>query len=158
MTDVKLKAQTCQFYTLRGSMIRHRIVLDVWSQRVRERLLREDDLGKVVEICQAAEVTEYCFYPRHFVTARQMSTTIEGATTQSINQCRRTRRTSLIPTSTSVPVVTRHMRLVHVRFLINHAMRAVSRDISHVCADRNRRCDMCHVTNLLIQQSCLLGL
>ena len=60
MTDLKLKAQTCQFDTLRDSMIRDRIVLGVWSQRVRERLLREDDLdlGKAVKICQAAEVTE----------------------------------------------------------------------------------------------------
>ena len=60
VTDLKLKAQTCQFDTLRDSMIRDRIVLGVWSQRVRERLLREDglDLGKAVKICQAAEVTE----------------------------------------------------------------------------------------------------
>ena len=60
VTDVKLKAQTCQFDTLRDSMIRDRIVLGVWSQRVRERLLREDDLdlGKAVKICQASEVTE----------------------------------------------------------------------------------------------------
>ena len=60
VTDLKLKAQTCQFDNLRDSMIRDRIVLGVRSQRVRERLLREDDLdlGKAIKICQAAEVTE----------------------------------------------------------------------------------------------------
>ena len=58
VTDSKLKAQTCQFDNLRDNMIRDRIVLGIWSQRVRERLLREDDLGKAVKICQAAEVTE----------------------------------------------------------------------------------------------------
>ena len=59
VTDLKLKAQTCQFDTLRDSMIRDRIVLGAWGQRVRERLLRDYlDLGKAVKICQAAEVTE----------------------------------------------------------------------------------------------------
>ena len=60
VTDLKLKAQTCQFDNLRDSMIRDRIVLGVRSERVRERLLREDDLdlGKAIKICQAAEVTE----------------------------------------------------------------------------------------------------
>ena len=60
VTDLKLKAQTCQFDILRDNMIRDRIVLGVRSQPVRERLLREDDLdlGKAIKICQAAEVTE----------------------------------------------------------------------------------------------------
>ena len=60
VTDLNLKAQTCQFDNLRDSMLRDRIVLGVRSQRVRERLLREDDLehGKAIKICQAAEVTE----------------------------------------------------------------------------------------------------
>ena len=58
--DLKLKALTCQFEVLRDSMIRDRIVLGVTSQRVRGRLLREDNLNvsKAVEICQAAEATE----------------------------------------------------------------------------------------------------
>ena len=56
MTDLKLKAQTCQFDTLMYIMFRDRLVLGIWSQRARER----DDLylGKAVKICQAAEVTE----------------------------------------------------------------------------------------------------
>ena len=41
-------------------MIRNRLVLGVSSQRVRERLLRQEDLDldKAVKICQAAEATE----------------------------------------------------------------------------------------------------
>ena len=38
-----LKAKTCEFLTLRDSLIKYRIVLGIISQRVRERLLREDD-------------------------------------------------------------------------------------------------------------------
>ena len=55
VTDLKLKAQTCQFDNLRDSMIRDRIVLGIWSQRVRERLLTEydHDFGKSVNIYRA---------------------------------------------------------------------------------------------------------
>ena len=66
-------------------MIRDRIVLDVWSQRVREPLLREDeddpDLGKAVQICQATEVNERqieTLSQKCIVTARQVSTTTQG--------------------------------------------------------------------------------
>ena len=60
VADLKLKAQTCQFDNLRDSMIRDRLVLGVSSQRVRDRLLRQEDLDldKAVKICQAAEATE----------------------------------------------------------------------------------------------------
>ena len=60
VADLKLKAQTCQFDNLRDSMIRDRLVLGVSSQRVRKRLLRQEDLGldKAVKICQAAEAIE----------------------------------------------------------------------------------------------------
>ena len=42
------------------SIIRDRIVLGIASQRVRERLLREDNLNlaNAVQICQAAEATQ----------------------------------------------------------------------------------------------------
>ena len=55
-----LKAKTCEFIALRDSLIKDRIVLGIISQRVRERLLREDDLTlqKAMQICQAAEATE----------------------------------------------------------------------------------------------------
>ena len=60
VTDLKLKAQTCQFENLKDSMIRDRLVLGVTNTRVRERLLREENLNleKAVKICQAAEATE----------------------------------------------------------------------------------------------------
>ena len=163
VTDLKLKAQTCQFDTLRDSMIRDRIVLGVWSQRVRERLLREDDLdlGKAVKICQAAEVTERQIETLsqkfsdgeanvHYNRGRHNPKHKPVPTTQWVQWYRRTRSTSLRPISPSVAVVTLHMRLVHVRLLINRAMHAVSRDISRACADRNRRCDTCHVTNRVV--------
>ena len=60
VTDLMLKAKTCEFLTLRDSLIRDRIVLGIISQRVRECLLHEDDLTlqKAMQICQAAEATE----------------------------------------------------------------------------------------------------
>ena len=58
--DLKLKAKTCAFGDMSDSMIRDRIVLGIASQRVRERLLREDNLNlaNAVKICQAAEATQ----------------------------------------------------------------------------------------------------
>ncbi|KAK2143360.1 hypothetical protein NP493_4554g00000 [Ridgeia piscesae] len=60
VTELKIRAQSCNFGDLRDSMIRDRLVLGITSQRVRERLLREEDLtlGKAVQICQAAEISE----------------------------------------------------------------------------------------------------
>ena len=47
VTDLKLKAKTCAFGDMTDSMIRDRIVLGIASQRVRERLLREDNRSKL---------------------------------------------------------------------------------------------------------------
>ena len=60
VTDLKLKAKTCAFGDMTDSMIRDRIVLGIASQRVRERLLREDNLNlaNAIKICQAAEATQ----------------------------------------------------------------------------------------------------
>ena len=74
-----LKAHTCQFDNLRDSMIRDRLVLGVSSQRVREPLLREDDLDKAVKICQAAEATE-----KQILTLAQKGVSSSDA---SINYC-----------------------------------------------------------------------
>ena len=41
ITDLELKAQTCQFENLKDSMIRDQLVLGVANTKVRERLLRE---------------------------------------------------------------------------------------------------------------------
>ena len=85
VTDLKLKAQTCQFENLKDSMIRDRLVLGVTNTRVRERLLREENLNldKAVKICQAAEATE-----------RQIQTlsTEKGASSSDVNYCQNTGR------------------------------------------------------------------
>ena len=82
VTDLKLKAQTCQFENLKDSMIRDRLVLGVTNTRVRERLLREENqhLEKGVKICQAAEATE-----------RQIQTlsTEKGASGSDVNYCQK---------------------------------------------------------------------
>ena len=44
VTDLKLKATTCNFGQLKDSMIRDQIVFGINDQKVRERLLRETDL------------------------------------------------------------------------------------------------------------------
>ena len=53
VTDLKLKAHTCQFENLKDSMIRYRIVLGVANATVRECVLRQDnvDLEKAVKMC-----------------------------------------------------------------------------------------------------------
>ena len=57
--DLKLTAQTCSFGDMCDSMICNRIV-GIASQKVRERLLREDDLtlATAIKIWQAAEATQ----------------------------------------------------------------------------------------------------
>ena len=60
ITELKIKVRTCGFGTLKNSMIRERIVLGVSSQRIRERLLREEDLNleTAIKICTAAEAAQ----------------------------------------------------------------------------------------------------
>ena len=57
LTDLKLKAKTCNFDQLSDSLIRDQIVYGTAEDKVRERLLRETDLDldKTVKICQAHE-------------------------------------------------------------------------------------------------------
>ncbi|RVE61333.1 hypothetical protein OJAV_G00169770 [Oryzias javanicus] len=58
VTDLKLKARTCNFGVLQDSMIRDQVVFGVKDRKVRERLLRETDLtlADAVKICQAGEL------------------------------------------------------------------------------------------------------
>jgi len=60
VTDLKLKAKTCEFATLKDSLIKDKIVGGILSDQVRARLLREADLtlSKAEDICRAAEATE----------------------------------------------------------------------------------------------------
>ena len=58
-TDLKTKAQTCEFGELKDSLIRDRIVCGIHCDKTRSRLLREPDLmlQKAVDICRANETT-----------------------------------------------------------------------------------------------------
>ena len=59
VTELKTKATTCEFGTLKDSLIRDRIVCGKTSDKTRCRLLRETDLTleKAIEICRANEAT-----------------------------------------------------------------------------------------------------
>ncbi|XP_059061528.1 uncharacterized protein K02A2.6-like [Achroia grisella] len=59
VTALKLLTQSCEFEHLEEGLIRDRIVCGVTDSKLRDRLLREDDLdlGRAVKICQASEMT-----------------------------------------------------------------------------------------------------
>jgi len=61
VTDLKTKAQTCEFKDLKNSLIRGRIVCGIYCDKTCSRLLRESDLTlqKTVDICQANETIKY---------------------------------------------------------------------------------------------------
>ncbi|XP_016424220.1 uncharacterized protein LOC107752711 [Sinocyclocheilus rhinocerous] len=58
LTDLKIKAKTCNFNELRDSMIRDQIVFGICDKKGRERLLRESELtlDHAVELCQSSEL------------------------------------------------------------------------------------------------------
>jgi len=58
LTDLKIKAKTCNFKELRDSMIRDQIVFGIYDKKLRERLLRESELtlDYAVQLCQSSEV------------------------------------------------------------------------------------------------------
>ena len=60
LTELKLKAKSCEFAQLQESLIRDRVVGGITSETLRERLLREDDicLEKAARLCLAAETTK----------------------------------------------------------------------------------------------------
>ena len=60
VTDLKLKAKTCEFGALKESLVKDRIVGGIQNDQTRARLLRESDLtlSKAEDICRAAEATE----------------------------------------------------------------------------------------------------
>ena len=59
VTDLKTKAQTCEFKELKDGLIRDRIVCGIRCDKTRSKLLREPDLTlqKAVDICRASETT-----------------------------------------------------------------------------------------------------
>lgn len=58
LTDLKLKARTCNFGVLHDSMIRDQLVFGIKDKKVRERLLRETELtlAGAVRICHTSEL------------------------------------------------------------------------------------------------------
>ena len=60
VTDLRMKAKTCAFESLRDSLIKDRIVVGILEDGTRARLLRERDLTleKAVDICRAAETSK----------------------------------------------------------------------------------------------------
>ena len=60
VTDLKLKAKTCEFGALKESLVKDGIVGGIQNDHTRARLLRESDLtlSKAEDICRAAEATE----------------------------------------------------------------------------------------------------
>ena len=57
--DLKLKAQSCNFGIILDSMIRDQIVIGVVDKKMRERMLREENLtlDRAIKICQVMEQT-----------------------------------------------------------------------------------------------------
>ncbi|KAK3084719.1 hypothetical protein FSP39_017965 [Pinctada imbricata] len=59
VTDLKNKAQKCEFGTLNDSLIKDRIVCGITDESCRARLLRENDLtlNKALDICRSSEAS-----------------------------------------------------------------------------------------------------
>ncbi|KAE8281751.1 hypothetical protein D5F01_LYC19134 [Larimichthys crocea] len=70
LTDLRLKAQSCNFASLKDSMFRDQIVFGVEDKKVRERLLREIELtlAGAIKICQVSELSQ-----KHVRTFSEMS-------------------------------------------------------------------------------------
>ncbi|XP_041842184.1 uncharacterized protein LOC121640472 [Melanotaenia boesemani] len=77
VTDLRLKAQFCEFGQLKDSMIRDQIVYGVNDKRMRERLLREAKLTleDAERMCQATELAQ-----QHAKTLNDSSVANENAT------------------------------------------------------------------------------
>ena len=59
VTDLKTKAQTCEFGELKDSLIRDRIVCGICCDKTRGRLLREPNLTlqRAIDMCRANVTT-----------------------------------------------------------------------------------------------------
>ena len=55
VTELKFRAAHCEFQTLKYSLSKDKLVIRVNDKTVKELLLREEDLEKVIQICKAAE-------------------------------------------------------------------------------------------------------
>ena len=61
LTDLRTRAESCEFGDQRDLLIRDKIIFGIRDARVKERLLREPnlELPKAVDICRAAEATKF---------------------------------------------------------------------------------------------------
>ena len=75
ITDLKKKAQTCEFQNLKDGLIRDRVVCGIRCDKTRSRLLKEPDptLQKAIDICRANEATTKQM--KSFATASMDETT-----------------------------------------------------------------------------------
>ena len=94
VTDLKMKAATCEFESLKESLIKDRIVGGVRSDRLRERMLRETDLtlSKAEEICKAAEASEIHLKlmkdsDQIVSTVRKQKRLVKAEPAQSVENC-----------------------------------------------------------------------
>lgn len=76
LTDLKIKAQSCNFGDLKNSMIRDQIVFGTNEKKLREKLLREAELTleSAIKICQSSEL------------AKQHALTFQAAPSNSENE------------------------------------------------------------------------
>ena len=60
VTELKLLAKNCEFGILESELIRDRVVYGIMSERVKERLLREQHLtlGRALKLCRINEQSE----------------------------------------------------------------------------------------------------
>lgn len=60
VTALRVLSQSCEFGDLHESLIRDKIVCGITSNKVRDRLLRTDELtlARAIQICQAAEMSQ----------------------------------------------------------------------------------------------------
>ena len=90
LTELKILANTCNFESLKDSLLRDRIICGIIDVNVRERLLRESslDFEKCVQICRAAELSKSRSKELESTdTVHQLS---KGSTTpkRTANQCK----------------------------------------------------------------------
>lgn len=81
LTDLKTKAQTCNFEELKDSMIRDQVVFGINDKRVREKMLSDSNLtlDGAVKLCHASELSAM-----HAKTFGQSNTAATGTSTMSM--------------------------------------------------------------------------
>ncbi|KAL0153721.1 hypothetical protein M9458_050974 [Cirrhinus mrigala] len=81
LTDLRLKAKTCNFDQLSDSMIRDQIVFGIGDAKLRQRLLRETELSlqEAIKICQASELAQLHVKTFGEVMPKSMSSNTDAA-------------------------------------------------------------------------------